>query len=70
MPNTAFQYTNSKGKTYSLCANRTKREGKPDIVLYFFTAKEPGEKAVAALPDHLIVKEQPSGLLTLTKKAA
>jgi hypothetical protein len=64
----AFEYTNSKGKTYYLHGRLTTLKGGGERTIYFF-AGEVKEGALDAVPDGYMVSETKSGLPVLKKAA-
>lgn len=64
----AYQYTNSKGKTYFLHTRQVELKGGRTQALYFF-AKEPGEGSLNEVPAGYQVSESANGLPVLKKKA-
>jgi hypothetical protein len=64
----AYQHTNSKGVTYYLNSKEvTLRGGKLQTIYYFSKDKRP--EAVEALPDGMMVNENPrNGFLTVKRK--
>lgn len=64
----AFEYTNSKGKTYYLHGRMTTLKGGGERMIYFF-AGEVKEGALDTVPDAYMVSETKSGLPVLKKKA-
>ena len=64
----AFEYTNSKGKTYYLHGRMTTLKGGGERMIYFF-AGEVKEGALDEVPEAYMVSETKSGLPVLKKKA-
>lgn len=64
----AYSHTNSKGVKYYLNSKDvTLRGGKNQRIFYF--SKDERPEAVAALPDGMVVNENPrNGFLTVSKK--
>lgn len=63
----AFEYTNSKNKTYILHSRETTLKNGTKQTIYFF-AKEPKEGALDAVPAGYEVSESKNGLPVLKKK--
>lgn len=64
----AFEFKNSKGKTYYLHGRMTTLKGGGERMIYFF-AGEVKEGALDAVPDGYMVSETKSGLPVLKKSA-
>lgn len=64
----AYQFTNSKGKTYILHSKMVELKGGRKQPLYFF-AKEAGEGALSEVPQGYQVAESKNGLPVLKKAA-
>ena len=64
----AFQFKNSKGKTYFLHSRNVELKGGRTQTLYFF-AKEPGQGALDAVPSGYQVAESKNGLPVLNKQS-
>ena len=64
----AFEYKNSKGKTYYLHGKMTTLKGGGERMIYFF-AGQVKEGALDSVPDGYMVSETKSGLPVLKKAA-
>jgi hypothetical protein len=62
----AFEYKNSKGKTYYLHGKMTTLKGGGERMIYFF-AGQVKEGALDSVPDGYMVSETKSGLPVLKK---
>ena len=64
----AYQFKNSKGKTYFLHSRNVELKGGRTQTLYFF-AKEPGQGALDDVPSGYQVADSNNGLAVLKKQA-
>jgi hypothetical protein len=64
----AYEFKNSKGKTYFLHSRNVELKGGRTQTLYFF-AKEPGQGALDAVPAGYQVAESKNGLPVLKKQS-
>lgn len=64
----AYQFTNSKGKSYYLHQREVELKGGRTQKLYFF-AKEPGEGSLNDVPEGYAVSESKNGLPVLKKQS-